>query len=228
MLTPYDWQEGIGHRADYVESKLAQGMPVLAVSLDDGILIYTRRRQVRKIYEIYDRLAFAAIGQQSDVESLRVAAIDFAHQEGFNRSEQDVTLQRVVTALSQPVKRAFADFASAPVTARGLYAEVGAKSSQDVYAILNFDGDFRTRSRWGFIAGDDVVREAIHERMGEAKLTGSVKKVRELLEKIWEECVPEEIRPTGLVPEVVLLERSGEHVNRFQTLEGGGPLSSEE
>lgn len=228
MLTPYDWQEGIGNRADYIESKLSQGMPVLAASIEEGILIYTRRRQVRKIYEVYDRLAFAAIGQQSDVEALRVAAIDFAHQEGFNRSEQDVTLQRVVTALSQPVKRAFADFASAPVIARGLYAEVGAKSETDTYAILNFDGDYRTRANWAFIAGDDQVRELIHDRMGDLKAAGGAKKMQDQLSKIWDDCVPESVRPTGLIAEVVLLERSDDHVNRFRTLEGGGPVSSDD
>src|SRR3569832_2774998 len=100
MFTPYDWQEGIGNRAQYIEAKLAQGAPVVAVSLEDGILVFTYRRQARKIYEVYDRLIFAGIGQQSDVEALRMAAVDFASQEGYNRSEQDVTIQRVATALS--------------------------------------------------------------------------------------------------------------------------------
>jgi len=71
MFTPYDWQEGIGNRAQYIEGKLAQGVPVLAISLSEGILIFTYRRQSRKICEIYDRLVFAAIGQQSDVEARR-------------------------------------------------------------------------------------------------------------------------------------------------------------
>jgi len=63
MITPYDWQEGIGHRASYVDNKLAQGSPVMAISIGEGILLLTYRRQARKIYEIYDRLAYAAIGQ---------------------------------------------------------------------------------------------------------------------------------------------------------------------
>src|SRR5512143_199130 len=110
MLTPYDWQEAIGHRAQFVEARIATGVPVVAISLDEGILAATYRRHTRKLFEIYDRLMYAAIGQQSDAESLRVAAIDFAHREGFQRSEQDVTIQRVVTAMSQPIKEAFANF----------------------------------------------------------------------------------------------------------------------
>ena len=109
MFTPYDWQEGIGNRASYIEGKLAHGLPAVAVSLEEGILVFTHRRQARKIYEVYDRLVFAAVGQQSDIEGLRVAAVEFTHQEGYNRSEQDVTIQRVAAALSASLKRAFAE-----------------------------------------------------------------------------------------------------------------------
>src|SRR2546423_11440604 len=123
MLTPYDWQEGIGHRAQYVENKLEQGSPVLALSIKEGILLVTYRRNARKIFEIYDRLAFAAVGQQSDIESLRVAAVDFAHQEGFNRSEQDVTIQRVVTALSGAGEKTFCEFSNSPVVVGARFAE---------------------------------------------------------------------------------------------------------
>ena len=82
MFTPYDWQEGIGHRAQYIQAKLAQGAPVIAVSIPAGILVFTYRRQSRKVYEIYDRIIFAGIGQQSDVEAVRIAALEFASKEG--------------------------------------------------------------------------------------------------------------------------------------------------
>ena len=67
MFTPYDWQEGIGNRASYIESRLAQGAPVLAKSLPDGILLFTYRRQAKKIYEVYDRIVYSGVGQQSDI-----------------------------------------------------------------------------------------------------------------------------------------------------------------
>jgi hypothetical protein len=34
-------------------------------------------------------------GQQADVEAMRVTAIEFAHQEGYARSESDATIGRV-------------------------------------------------------------------------------------------------------------------------------------
>src|SRR5580700_2953899 len=133
MLTPYDWQEGIGNRAQYIEGKLVSGSPVLAVSLPDGILLYTFRRQARKIYEIYDRLVFAGVGQQSDVEALRMSALEFASREGYNRSDEDVTIQRVATAMSAPLKRAFSDFSTSPLVARSLFGEVGSTLEEDLF-----------------------------------------------------------------------------------------------
>src|SRR5438045_4506764 len=132
VFTPYDWQESMGNRASYIEAKLSQGSPAMAVSLTSGILVFTYRRQARKIYEIYDRLIFAAIGQQSDIEAMRTAAVEFTHQEGYNRSEQDVTIQRVASALSVPLKKAFADFSIVPVVARSLFAEVHPAVDEDL------------------------------------------------------------------------------------------------
>jgi proteasome alpha subunit len=139
MLTPYDWQEGIGHRMSFIEGRLIAGSSILAMSIPDGVIVFSYRRHTQKIFEIYDQLVFSAIGQQSDVEALRIAALDFAHQEGFSRSERDVTIRRVVSALSAPIKRAFADFSSAPFVIRALFSEVCRTPEEDTFAILDYE-----------------------------------------------------------------------------------------
>lgn len=223
MLTPYDWQEAIGNRAQYIENKLAGGLPVLAVSLDAGVLMLTFRRQSRKIFEIYDRLAMGAIGQQSDVEALRVAAVDFAHQEGFARSEEDVTLQRVVTAVSAPIKRAFSDFSYSPNAALALFAEVGAAPEEDAYAVLEFDGDFTTRSMRAILGLNRAI-QAIGPRLEAMDTAGkSVEAVLEDLAMLWqgahaEIVTPEEGQLENLTREAVLLERHPRGENRFRAL----------
>lgn len=169
-MTPHDWQEGIGHRAQYVESRLATGVPVIAVSLDAGILAVTYRRQSRKIYEVYDRLMFAGLGLQSDVEALRVAAIDYSHQEGFQRSEQDVTIQRVVSAVSEPVKRAFADFGSPPVVAKTLFMQVGEAPALDRYYQIDYHGDFNRDRGACFLCGNAQAHEVIEKGLAEMTL----------------------------------------------------------
>lgn len=223
MYTPYDWQEGIGNRASYIEGKLAQGAPVLAVSLDSGILVFTYRRQARKIYEIYDRLIFGAIGQQSDVEALRNAALEFAHREGFNRSEADVTVQRVATALSEPVKRAFNDFTAAPVVARSLFGEVNETPADDLYYTVDFDGDYGVGRRNAVIAGTLEAAEGFRARLDDIDRATSASDAVSMLESVWTSIIdPEGAKGSelldGLSPEAVLLERSNARENRFRLL----------
>ena len=222
MITPFDWQEGIGNRAQYIEGKLKHGSPVLAVSLAEGILLYTRRRQGRKIFEVYDRLAFAAIGQQSDVEALRAAAVEFAHQEGYNRSEEDVTIQRVVTAISNPVKKAFADFNAAPLVARSLFAEVGDSPDQDIFYILDYDGDFATYQNSVVLAGRELQSDSLLE--GALAPGTTVPQALELLSEVWTKVYAEnsdeneESLEADLTPEALLIERAVTREDRFRTV----------
>lgn len=227
MLTPYDWQEGISHRAQYVESRLASGTPVIALSLETGVLAFTVRRQARKIYEVYDRLLFSAIGQQSDVESLRVAAIEYAHQEGYQRSEEDVTVQRVVAALSQPLKRAFADFNTVPFVAKSIFAQVEDDPERDEYYVLDYDGDFSVRQGMAYLAGSDEGSHAIKEAFESQELGNlSVEKAIEALKPIWAAAMDPtreksfEALTENLTPEAVLLERRPRGETRFRNVLG--------
>ena len=223
MITPYDWQEGIGNRAQYIEGKLQHGSPVLAVSLNAGILIYTRRRQSRKVFEIYDRLAFSAIGQQSDVEALRSAAVEFAHQEGYNRSEQDVTIQRVVTALSAPVKKAFADFSSGPLVARSVFAEIGDSVDGDIYFILNYDGDYHQTKRAAAVAGTPELQEQAEGSLAEISVNTNPQDAASTLAEVWEstfESADMDAKElSALVAECMLVERDTQREDRFRLLE---------
>jgi proteasome alpha subunit len=223
MLTPYDWQEGIGNRAQYVEGKLSHGAPVLAVSLPDGIVVFAYKRQTRKIYEIYDRLIFSALGQQSDVEALRSSAVDFAHQEGYNRSEQDVTIQRVVNALSTPLKKAFNDFSSSPVAARSLFAEINRTVEEDVFYVLNYNGDYEQTKGSAVVAGTEEVAAGLREKLSGLPLTLTAEQAVEPLRELRLSARDlgfeiDDASLAGLSAEAVLLERSEVRENRFRVL----------
>lgn len=154
LYTPFDFNEAIGHRQDYVEDRLRDGSPVVGLSYDDGLLLLTVTRSQRKIFEIYDRLLYSAIGNQSDVEAIRVAAVDVAHREGYERSPDDVTAHRLVGfALSPPLKRLFGDQVNAPAVVRAVFGELGPTPAEDAFYVLNYDGEFRRWSRWAVVAG---------------------------------------------------------------------------
>ena len=153
-FTPYDWNQSIQHRMDFIEERLRDGSPVVGLSIPAGVLLVSIHRAQRKVYEVYDRLMFAGLGQQSDVETMRTAAIDFAHREGFQRSPDDVTVQRLVgSVLSPAIKKAFGDPFTAPFVFRGLFAELGERPDEDQFYTLNFDGEFKGEDRYSVVAG---------------------------------------------------------------------------
>lgn len=227
MVTPYDWQENIGHRARFVESRLEGGVPVAAASIPEGILLATFRYQSSKIYEIYDRIAFSAIGTQSDMEQVRVAAIEFCHQEGYRRSEDDVTIQRVATHLSRPIKQAFGDPSTSPMVVRSLFVEIGDELEHDKFFAIDYDGDYSVYRDYFFLAGS---REA-GETMGKAVegFDFSTAKREDALAQM-REAVVKGMDPDGskaaasempeLVFEAVLLRRDPKWTRKFQRLAG--------
>jgi proteasome alpha subunit len=162
--SPYDWNQAIRNRTEYIEERLRDGSPVAALSFPEGILLLTVRRSQRKIFEIYDRLMFAGIGNQSDLETFRLAAIDFAHREGFTRSPDDVTAQRLVgLGLGPVLKKQFGDPFSTPFVLRAIYAELGDRREEDLFFMLNFDGEFASNTSLAVVAGTRAAEERMVE-----------------------------------------------------------------
>ncbi|MBW3636331.1 MAG: hypothetical protein KY445_07690 [Armatimonadetes bacterium] len=166
MYSPYDFNQSIAHRAEYVEERLKAGMPVIGISFDNGVLLFTIKRTQRKVFEIYDQMMYSAIGNQADVEAVRLASIDFAHQEGFSRSPDDVSIQRLVGfAISPPLKRAFGDPMTTPNVLRALFAEIGATPEKDQFFVLNYDGEFSNHVKFAVAGGSDAVEDAMRESL---------------------------------------------------------------
>ena len=105
---PYRWMEAIANRREYIEHQLAGGSPIAALAYREGVLLFTLGRERQKIFEIYDRIAMAAIGHPGDIERLRMTAIELASTEGFTRSAGDVSLRRMANySISPALKAAF-------------------------------------------------------------------------------------------------------------------------
>lgn len=169
MVSPYDFNEAVQHRAEYVDERLREGSPVVGLKYDGGLLLLSTRRTQRKTFEVYDRLMMSAIGAQADVEAIRIAALDFAHQEGFARSPDDVTLNRIVGfALSPALKKAFGDTWSSPLVFRGVFAELGKKPEQDRFGTLNYDGEFAYTEDFAVAAGTHYAEEMMVEQLKDA------------------------------------------------------------
>jgi proteasome alpha subunit len=139
---PYRWLEAIGNRREYIRDQLKGGTPVFALSRPEGILLVGVGQGQSKVFEIYDRHAFAALGHPVDIEKIRQAAIEAAHLEGFNRSACDVTLRRLISfSLSSMLKNAFEQVFAPPLIVESIFAELGYSPRQDNLVRVHFDGD---------------------------------------------------------------------------------------
>ena len=83
MMTPFDWQEAMGQRAQYVAGRLSEAIPVLAVSSADGIVMATLsqilsqkhfgprwRKMEGKHYNSDERSSHSFRGQQALVRAI--------------------------------------------------------------------------------------------------------------------------------------------------------------
>jgi len=153
---PYRWLEAIGNRREYISEQMKGGTPVFALSRPEGILLLGVGIGQSKVFEIYDRHGFAALGHPVDIEKLRQAAIEAAHVEGFNRSAKDVTLRRLISfALSTTLKNSFEQIFSPPFIVESIFAELGETPAQDVLVRVHYDGNHHYETSGVLMAGND-------------------------------------------------------------------------
>ena len=64
-------------RADYARKGIAHGRAMVAIRYADGMAMVAENSSatLRKISEIYDRIAFAGVGRYNEFDQLRVAGV---------------------------------------------------------------------------------------------------------------------------------------------------------
>jgi proteasome alpha subunit len=158
---PYRWLEAIGNRREYIREQMRGGTPVFALSRPEGILLLGVGQGQSKVFEIYDRHAFAALGHPVDIEKLRQGAIEAAHLEGFNRSSKDVTLRRLISfALSTMLKNSFEQIFAPPFIVESVWAELGDAPAQDALVRVHHDGNHHYEASGVSLVHVDPKKEA--------------------------------------------------------------------
>src|SRR2546430_17474438 len=87
-------------KADFARKGIARGRSVVVLQYDDGILFVADNpsRALHKISELYDRMAFAAVGKYNEFESLRQAGVRYADVNGYMYDRRDVTARGLANA----------------------------------------------------------------------------------------------------------------------------------
>ena len=128
-------------RADYARKGIARGRSVVVLAYEDGIAFATENpsRALHKVSEIYDRIAFAAVGKYNEFENLRVAGVRYADLRGYSYDRRDVNARGLANAYAQTLGTVFTT-ESKPLEVEIVVAEVGQDAATDQIYRLSYDG----------------------------------------------------------------------------------------
>ncbi len=150
-------------RADYARKGIARGRALVALRDDDGIVIVAENASetLRKISEIYDRIAFAGVGKYNEFDQLRVAGVRAADLKGYQYSRDDVDARSLANSYAQMLGTIFTHEMK-PMEVEILVAEVGLEASGDQMFHILYDGTVVDERDYAAIGGD---AETIRERL---------------------------------------------------------------
>jgi proteasome alpha subunit len=142
-------------RSEYAQKGIARGRSVLGIEYADGVLFLAENMSatLHKISEIYDRIAFAAVGKYSEFEDLRIAGVRLADLRGYSYGREDVKARDLANAYSQTLSTIFTQQMK-PYEVELLIGEVGEGNGSrgEIYHIL-FDGSINDEHDFVAVGG---------------------------------------------------------------------------
>jgi proteasome alpha subunit len=159
-------------RADFARKGIARGRSVVVLGYDKGIAFVAENpsRALHKVSEIYDRIAFAAVGRYNEFESLRVAGIRYADLRGYSYDRTDVTARALANTYAQTIGAVFTQ-ESKPFEIEIVVAEVGESTDDDQIFRLTYDGSVADERGFVVMGGASEQAEARLEEQWRAGLS---------------------------------------------------------
>ncbi|MFD0481333.1 proteasome subunit alpha [Kineococcus sp. GCM10028916] len=168
MSTPFyvSPEQLMKDKADYARKGIARGRAVVVLAHADGIAFVSENasRALHKISEIYDRVAFAAVGKYNEFENLRVAGVRYADVRGYSYDRSDVTARGLANAYAQTLGAIFTT-ESKPYEVELVVAEVGRTPETDQIYRLTYDGSVADEHGYVAMGGSaDQIATKLGER----------------------------------------------------------------
>jgi proteasome alpha subunit len=142
-------------RADYARKGIARGRALVAIRYTDGIAMVAENSSatLRKVAEIYDRIAFAGVGRYNEFDQLRVAGVRAADLKGYQYSRDDVDARSLANQYAQILGQIFTHEMK-PMEVEILVAEVGRTRDDDQMFHIHYDGTVIDEPDHAVLGGD--------------------------------------------------------------------------
>jgi proteasome alpha subunit len=158
-------EQAMKDKADYARKGISRGRSVVVLQYADGILFVADNpsRALHKISEIYDRIAFAAVGKYNEFENLRQQGVRYADVNGYMYDRRDVTARGLANAYATALGTVFTE-SNKPFEVEIVVAEVGADVASDQIYRLTFDGSVADEQGYVAMGGQvDQVAAALKD-----------------------------------------------------------------
>jgi len=217
-------EQVIKDKADYARKGIARGRSVAVLQYVDGILFVAENpsRALHKVSEIYDRIAFAAVGKYNEFENLRVAGIRLADLRGYSFDRRDVTVRNLANAYAQTLGTIFTE-TNKPFEVELVVAEVGDAPEADQMYRLTFDGSVADEHGYVVMGGSaENIATFLADRFADGlDLTAAVRLAAEALGHDTDDA--RTLSSSQL--EVAVLDRTRDRSRKFRRI-GGTALAT--
>jgi len=163
-------------RADYARKGIARGRSLIAFRFDQGIAICAENTSstLRKVSEIYDRIAFAGVGKYNEFDQLRIAGVRHADMKGYSFSREDVDARSLANQYAQSLGQVFTHEMK-PMEVEILVAEIGhaEDGSEDQLFHILYDGTVMDEDMSVVLGGET---DTISDRFGDFDSSPTLKK----------------------------------------------------
>jgi proteasome alpha subunit len=168
-------EQAMKDKADYARKGIARGRNSVVLAYDEGILFVAPNHSsaLHKVSEIYDRIAFAAVGRYNEYENLRVAGVRFADTRGYQYARVDVTARGLANWYAQVLGSIFTE-SNKPYEVEIVVAEVGETPAGDQMYRITFDGSVADEHGYVAMGGQaDQVAGVLKERYAAGMTIGA-------------------------------------------------------
>jgi proteasome alpha subunit len=156
-------------KSDYARKGVARSRSSVVLQYAGGILMVTPNVSsvLHKISEIYDRIAFAAVGRSNEYEVLRKAGVTYADVTGYQFDRGDVTAHGLANWYAQALSATFTE-SMKPYEVEIVVAEVGARPDTDQIYRITWDGSVSDEPGYVAFGGQaDQVAAVLKERFSD-------------------------------------------------------------
>ena len=170
-----------------VKEQLSQANPLVVVKTEEGILLVTENPTIcfRKIIEIYDRIAFGAIGKQIQFEKLKEVIVSQAIMTGANYAREDVQVVGLAKKLGAMLDEIYSHYQKLPWSVEIVLVEVNDRPENDKLLTILFNGSIVSNNQPYIVLGRNEALKAkidkLFNKEGKFRIEEVIKQVKEAI-----------------------------------------------